>query len=607
MKRLLRLIGPAMLVLALAACDSGTRSDSSTAPATRQPEATATPATAASVAPESAATRGPNPRFYDVTKRLDQGGTFYMYADVKDGLQECVKAFEPMVEEGGPEAKQIFEAANKALEHYGLYGIQDLGLSSLPEANGQYLNKVFISMPGGVKGIPALFGQAPHKIEGLAYAPADTRVFFETDLEFGQVLATVRDLIGRFGGEEATADFDQEIKQSDMRLGINTEQLVGSLGNRLTVIIDQDPQQMLNVPMAGVQFNAPRIALMLTVKNDTLYKTLVQKAQAKGLTGTEQTTQGLTVMPLMAPPNPFYPVAPVIAGNNERLIVATHAALVAQMMRAKSGGLADSAEFKTLSAGLPQEGNGAIFVSKGFFDTLRQVLTNVEDRVKQNGGNAFPLKAQLAKIPTTGTYSIRCHESAGIMIYSRANSGGGQALATVAMVPMAGILAAIAVPNFLEAKSRSQVARVQADMRTMAVAIESYYVDCSAYPAYSANAQNNFFGEYVGNAPELAEVPTFRLKTPPELYILTTPMQYLARMLSDPFAPAKGATYGYYAPPNGWIVWSPGPDGQYDIDSSNVNRIYVPSGQVPSPELIELTFDPTNGTESGGDIYRFKQ
>lgn len=593
MKHLPRLIVPVLLACLLVACDSGSRTGSSTT--TAKPADTSAPETP----------KGPNPRFYDVTKRLDQGGTFYMYADVKDALRDFVKDLAPMVEEGGPEAKRIFAAADQALEQYGLYGIQDLGLSSLPEANGQYLNKVFVSMPGGVKGIPALFGRTPHKIDGLAYAPADTRVFCETDLEFSQVVATVRDLIGRFGGEQAAAEFDQSLKQSDMQLGVDSDKIVNSLGNRMTVIIDQDPRQMLDVPMAGVQVNAPRIAIMLSVKNDTLYTTLTQRAKMMGLAGPELTTQGLTVTPLTVPPNPFYPVAPVIAGNNERFIVSTHADLVMRMMQAKSGGLADSAEYKQLSAGMPDDGNGAIFVSKSFFDAMRQAMMALDDQMGRRGGMKSPLSMQISKIPQTGTYSIRRHESDGIMIYSRANAGGGQAVAAMAVVPVA-VLAAIAVPNFMEAQGRSSIERSRSDLRTMAVAIESYYVDTNTYPAYSANSQNNFFGPYVSQAPELAGVPTFRVKNPPELYILTSPISYISSMVEDPFAPAKGATYGYYSTPVGWIIWSPGPDGKYDINSRNVNRIYIPTGQVPSPELIGLAYDPTNGTESGGDVYRIK-
>ena len=41
------------------------------------------------------------------------------------------------------------------------------------------------------------------------------------------------------------------------------------------------------------------------------------------------------------------------------------------------------------------------------------------------------------------------------------------------VVAIIAILAAIAVPNFLEAQTRAKVARVKSDLRTTAVAIEA--------------------------------------------------------------------------------------------------------------------------------------
>src|SRR5690242_2638558 len=50
------------------------------------------------------------------------------------------------------------------------------------------------------------------------------------------------------------------------------------------------------------------------------------------------------------------------------------------------------------------------------------------------------------------------------------------------VVAIIAILAAIAVPNFLEAQTRSKVSRVKADERSIATAIESYAVDTNHYP-----------------------------------------------------------------------------------------------------------------------------
>jgi prepilin-type N-terminal cleavage/methylation domain-containing protein len=45
------------------------------------------------------------------------------------------------------------------------------------------------------------------------------------------------------------------------------------------------------------------------------------------------------------------------------------------------------------------------------------------------------------------------------------------------VVAIIAILAAIAVPNFLEAQVRSKISRVKSDLRTLATAIESYMID----------------------------------------------------------------------------------------------------------------------------------
>ena len=50
------------------------------------------------------------------------------------------------------------------------------------------------------------------------------------------------------------------------------------------------------------------------------------------------------------------------------------------------------------------------------------------------------------------------------------------------VVAIIAILAAIAVPNFLEAQTRSKVSRAKADMRSLATALEAYAVDYNNYP-----------------------------------------------------------------------------------------------------------------------------
>src|SRR5436309_2575639 len=50
------------------------------------------------------------------------------------------------------------------------------------------------------------------------------------------------------------------------------------------------------------------------------------------------------------------------------------------------------------------------------------------------------------------------------------------------VVAIIAVLAAIAVPNFLEAQTRSKVSRTLSDMRTIATALEAYRMDNRSYP-----------------------------------------------------------------------------------------------------------------------------
>ena len=56
------------------------------------------------------------------------------------------------------------------------------------------------------------------------------------------------------------------------------------------------------------------------------------------------------------------------------------------------------------------------------------------------------------------------------------------------VIAIIAILALIAIPNFLEAQTRSKVARVQADMRSLGTAIEAYIVDNQVPPIAIPNA-----------------------------------------------------------------------------------------------------------------------
>lgn len=177
------------------------------------------------------------------------------------------------------------------------------------------------------------------------------------------------------------------------------------------------------------------------------------------------------------------------------------------------------------------------------------------------------------------------------------------------VVAIIAILAAIAVPNFLEAQTRSKVSRVKADQRTIVTAIESYFVDYNRYPPASrpfgsTRVRNRVIDRYI---------------------MMTTPVAYLSSVPQDIFWNGREddipATWGYpvfdyferqstdlvtdpWGPDSQlqsalWFLNSWGPDGE--IDSQN--GVMGPNGD--GPYYNHLQYDPTNGTVSAGDISRW--
>lgn len=197
------------------------------------------------------------------------------------------------------------------------------------------------------------------------------------------------------------------------------------------------------------------------------------------------------------------------------------------------------------------------------------------------------------------------------------------------VVAIIAILAAIAVPNFLEAQTRAKVSRVRADLRSLATGIESYYVDNNQYPAHQTGnlSINSGLPTATTNA---RNITSFRIRDTANsnLMTLTTPVAYLTSYFVDPFADNKQAIFAYSRTllGDGWITWSYGPDADEASGHAGnsahggdillvtnaqsgliVSETYYNTNQGATQSLQAVTYDPTNGTTSNGDVYRIKQ
>jgi prepilin-type N-terminal cleavage/methylation domain-containing protein len=181
------------------------------------------------------------------------------------------------------------------------------------------------------------------------------------------------------------------------------------------------------------------------------------------------------------------------------------------------------------------------------------------------------------------------------------------------VVAIIAILAAIAVPNFLEAQTRSKVSRVKADQRSLATGIESYFVDNNVYP--------------LGWPGDPAQ---FQIRW--GMMQISTPIAYVTDGFPvDPFIPVQsgkiktgsGGSFNVVGPwdlsyqfsqrlatgagtsglstsagrGSWWLLRGYGPDQDADAYSTPIANNDVPG-------VINKVYDPTNGTVSDGNVYR---
>ena len=188
-------------------------------------------------------------------------------------------------------------------------------------------------------------------------------------------------------------------------------------------------------------------------------------------------------------------------------------------------------------------------------------------------------------------------------MFKRTACVGFTLIELLVVVGIIAILAAIAMPNFLDAQARAKVSAVKNDLRVVTLALESYRTDFNQYPSARgilANVNDPFVN------------PVSRRLQP-----LTTPISYMSSVPRDAFrcrdgwglsdtSDMDGLDYvcAEDVPTRGCGITS---GGWWRLNSAGPDLYQAWGGRpVGDFECNErgVDYDPTNGTRSPGDIVR---
>ena len=160
------------------------------------------------------------------------------------------------------------------------------------------------------------------------------------------------------------------------------------------------------------------------------------------------------------------------------------------------------------------------------------------------------------------------------------------------VVAIIAILAAIAIPNFLAAQIRAKVTKSKGEMRNLATALESYFVDSNSYPQpelpFYSNVPNNLSTpiSYITNSKSFRDPFSINATNP-----ILQRYGYICADWRPPLVPTARDYWGFMTLTNQVNA------GKWRMDG------YGPFQAAPSYPNTP-SYDPTNGTVSNGQIYR---
>lgn len=412
--------------------------------------------------------------FAEVTGQLDAGGNFYLYLGTAQWLEHLSAKVETWrsTATGIPDLtpditaniNKGFDIVNHLIVDSGIQDITGMGMSSVEVEKGMFRNKMLLHHYAGTGTgfLWKLCGKEPHALTGLDLLPASTALAAFSDIDLQLLWTVTKDEVAKSGFPEAQKFLKELPAEFEKNTKMKWDAVLNSVGGEGGFVLTLNESNTIPIPLPGaaVVIPEPGLLIVLKVNDDTLFNRIDQQLKAnESVISFDQPGLKMRTMPV---PLPFIgALRPTAASSGGYLLIASSDTLVKAALDVKSGktpGLKATDEFKRLAKNLPTTGNQFTFMSERFGRVIYQIQEQVVTGQMSSGGAQAAQSKWMQKLfhsRPAFAYSVGQNTPEGCLTIGNSS----QSFANMALLPAVAVpamLSAIAIPNFVKARSTSQ-------------------------------------------------------------------------------------------------------------------------------------------------------
>ncbi len=396
--------------------------------------------------------------FSSVTSKLEKGGDLFAYLNTTkitntieksiNTLKDTINSSENISEVKKKENEKWFSFISRLLNDSGLLETSGIGISSKEIEKGLTRSRFVIQHnPGEGDGlIWNLAGKSPGDLGSLDMLPENTVFSSFSDFNYFKLWSWIKDQAERSGDDKIR--FGITSMEKDLKnMGIDLSKLLKSINGNSGFIITLDSKKKGKFPIGekNVEFPEPAFAFVFETGDDSIFELLSKKIPDVDI----KKDKGRKTISIKAPKMPFT-FSPVIIQSNNLLIIASTISVVEKILNNDEDSvLKNSEEFKILSAGIPDTGNGFTFLSSSLFKEIIRVQKKLNAGKKEDDKGMDFLKKLGLDLDKISMFRVTSRTEEGYIVTTNSTIKT-EMLMILPVATAGGIISAIIIPKIMK-------------------------------------------------------------------------------------------------------------------------------------------------------------